>query len=266
MRMKDLKRGVAAAALAVGLMAGSAQAQNYIKLAAEADLKSLDPIWTTAAITAGHAFLIYDQLFAQDIKGNVKPQMVESWKTSPDGLSWTFVLRPGLKWHDGTDVTAKDVVPSIRRWGARIAAGQILMTRVSDIVAVDNRTFEIKLKDKFGPLVEMLGASAQPLVIMREKDAMTDPFQQISEAIGSGPFTFEKEKWVPGSKVSYKKNPAYVPRTEAPDALTGAKVVKVDGVEWTYIPDAQTAVQALIRGEVDFYEYVPTDMIRLVVK
>ncbi len=267
MHLKDLKRGVAMAALAVGLMAGSAQAQtNYVKVAAEADLKSLDPIWTTAAITAGHAFLVYDQLFAQDLKGISKPQMVESWKTSADGLSWTFVLRPGLKWHDGTDVTAKDVVPSIKRWGARIASGQILMTRVADVVAVDNRTFEIKLKDKFGPLVDMLGASAQPLVIMREKEAMTDPFQQVSEPIGSGPFIFEKEKWVPGSKVSYKKNAAYVPRTEAPDALTGAKVVKVDGVEWTYIPDTSTAVQALVRGEVDFYEYVPTDMIPVLEK
>jgi peptide/nickel transport system substrate-binding protein len=266
MRFRQLKCTVAAAALALGLSAGAASAQNIIKLALEADLKSLDPIWTTAAVTAGHGFLIYDQLFAQDVKGLVKPQMVESWRTSADGLIWVFVLRPGLKWHDGTAVTAKDVVPSIKRWGARIAAGQILMTRVSDIVATDERTFEIRLKDKFGPLIEMLGASAQPLLVMREKEAMTDPFQQIAEPIGSGPFSFEKEKWVPGAKVSYKKNPAYVPRAEKPDGYTGGKVVNVDGVEWTYIPDSQTAVQALIRGEVDFYEYVPTDMIPVLEK
>jgi peptide/nickel transport system substrate-binding protein len=266
MRMKDWARGVAAAALTLGLAVGGASAQGIVKVSADSDLKSLDPIWTTAAVTAGHGMLIYDQLFAQDVKGLVKPQMVESWKTSADGRTWTFVLRPGLKWHDGTNVTSKDVVPSIKRWGARIASGQILMTRVSEIVAVDERTFEIRLKDTFGPVVDMLGASAQPLLVMREKEAMVDPFSQVEEAVGSGPFIFEKEKWVPGAKVSYKKNPAYVPRSEAPDGYTGAKVVKLDGVEWTYIPDPNTAVQALIRGEVDFFEYVPTDLVQILEK
>ena len=266
MRMKDLTRGVAAAALTLGLAVGGASAQGIVKVSADSDLKSLDPIWTTAAVTAGHGMLIYDQLFAQDVKGLVKPQMVESWKASADGRSWVFVLRPGLKWHDGTNVTSKDVVPSIKRWGARIASGQILMTRVADIVAVDERTFEIKLKDTFGPVVEMLGASAQPLLVMREKEAMVDPFSQVEEAIGSGPFIFEKDKWVPGAKVSYKKNAAYVPRSEAPDGYTGGKVVKLDGVEWTYIPDPNTAVQALIRGEVDFFEYVPTDLVQILEK
>jgi peptide/nickel transport system substrate-binding protein len=265
MRLDHLKRGVAAAALAIGLAASPAFAQT-VRVSADSDLKSLDPIWTTASVTAGHAMLIYDQLFAQDVKGLVKPQMVESWKTSADGLSWVFVLRPGLKWHDGTPVTSKDVVPSIKRWGARIASGQILMTRVSEVKAIDDRTFEIKLKDVFGPLVDMLGASAQPLVVMREKEAMVDPFTAIDEAVGSGPFIFEKEKWVPGAKVFYKKNPDYLPRAEAPDGFTGGKVVKIDAVEWHYIPDPNTAVQALLRGEVDFFEYVPTDLVPLLEK
>ncbi|MBI1775752.1 MAG: ABC transporter substrate-binding protein [Proteobacteria bacterium] len=266
MSLSRLRHGLGAVALASVLAAGSAGAESVIRVAAESDLKSLDPIWTTAAITAGHGFMVYDQLFAQNVKGEVKPQMVESWKASPDGLTWSFVLRPGLKWHDGTPVTAKDVAPSIKRWGARIAAGQILMTRVADIVALDERTFEIKLKDKFGPVVDMLGASAQPLFIMPEKLAMTDPFTGIDNAMGSGPFTFEKDKWVPGAKVSYRKFPGYVPRADNPDGYTGAKVVRVDGVEWTFIPDGNTAVQALIRGEVDFYEYVPSDLVPILKK
>ncbi len=259
-------RALATSVIAVALGAAPAPAETVIRLVAETDLKSLDPIWTTANITANHGFMIYDQLFGQDGKGLPKPQMVESWKASGDGLVWTFVLRPGLKWHDGTPVTAKDVVPSIRRWGARIASGQILFTRVGEVVALDDRTFEIRLKSAFGPVVEMLAASAQPLLVMREKEAVTDPFQQIAETIGSGPFVFEKDKWVPGSKVVYRKNAAYVPRTEPPDGVTGGKVVKVDGVEWMVVPDPSTSVQALIRGEVDFIENMTTDLLPLVEK
>ena len=102
--------GAALGLLAVlALPASQGRAETVLRIAAEADLKSLDPIWTTAAITAGHGFMIYDQLFAEDSKLNVKPQMVERWKSSPGRLVWSFTLRPGLKWHDGTPVTAKDV-------------------------------------------------------------------------------------------------------------------------------------------------------------
>ena len=123
------------ALLVVALGAAPATAQSVLRVAAESDLKSLDPIWTTAAITASHGFMIFDQLFAEDSKFDVKPQMVERWQSSPDGLVWSFTLRPGLKLADGTPVTSKDVVPSINRWGARIASGQLLMTRVREVVA-----------------------------------------------------------------------------------------------------------------------------------
>ncbi len=254
-----VRHGLAVAALALALGAGPAKADSTIKLAAEADLKSIDPIWTTASVTASHGFLVYDQLFAEDSKLVVKPMMIDSWKASADGLTWSFTLRPGLKWHDGSPVTAKDVAPSVKRWGARIAAGQLLMTRVADVAATGELSFEIRLKDKFGPVVQMLGASAQPLFVMPEKQAMTDPFQQIAEPVGSGPFVFVKEDWVPGSKMAYRKFADYKPRAEAPDGYTGAKVVKVDRVEWTVIPDPATAVQALIKGEVDVYQYPTAD-------
>lgn len=249
------------ALLITALGAPSVQAQSILRVAAESDLKSLDPIWTTAAITASHGFMIYDQLFAEDSKFEVKPQMVERWQSSPDGLVWSFTLRPGLKWHDGTPVTSKDVVPSINRWGARIASGQLLMTRVREVVATGERTFEIRLKDKFPAVVDMLGASAQPLFVMREVDALTDPFKQVAETVGSGPFIFLKDEWVPGSKWVYRKNPQWVPRSETPDGYTGAKLAKVDRVEVTYIPDGATAVQALNAGEVDVYQFPPNDLL-----
>jgi peptide/nickel transport system substrate-binding protein len=96
---------------------------------------------------------------------------------------------------------------------------------------------------------------------MPERIANTDAFQQINDAIGSGPFKFVKDEWVPGNKAVYVKNTDYVPRKEPPSFAAGGKVVKVDRVEWLYVPDASTASAALAAGEVDFYEQPPVDLL-----
>ena len=254
-----LKTLGAAAALAL-VAASPAYAQSTLKIVAQADLKLVDPIITTADVTAAHAYNIYDVLFAEDAKFGPKPQMVESWSKSADGLTWSFKLRPGLKFHDGSPVTAKDVVPSLKRWGVKIIGAQIMFSRISDIVPTGADTFEIKFKEAFGPVLEVLSNSGNAAFIMREKEATTDPNTAVTETIGSGPFTFVKEEWVPGSKVVYKKNAAYVPRAEAPDGYCGGKVVRVDRLEWMYIPDPATGVQALGAGEVDVMEYFPADL------
>ena len=95
------------------MLAGPALAQppKTLKVVMHSDLKILDPIWTTAYIVRNHGYLIYDTLFALDAKLEPQPQMVESWTVSDDKLTWTFKLRDGLKWHDGTPVTSADVCP-----------------------------------------------------------------------------------------------------------------------------------------------------------
>ena len=261
--IRCLKALSAAAALAL-LLASPAQAQSTLKIVAQADLKIIDPIVTTADVTAAHAYNIYDVLFAEDEKFLPKPQMAESWSKSADGLTWSFKLRSGLKFHDGTPVTAKDVVPSLKRWGVKIIGAQIMFSRIADIVPTGADSFDIKFKQSFGPVLEVLSNSGNPAFIMREKEASTDPNTAITETIGSGPFTFVKEEWVPGSKVVYKKNAAYVPRSDKPDGYGGAKTVKVDRLEWMYIPDPATGVQALGTGEVDVMEYFPADLEGLV--
>jgi peptide/nickel transport system substrate-binding protein len=96
---------------------------------------------------------------------------------------------------------------------------------------------------------------------MRKKDAETDPNTAVQEQVGSGPFTFAKDEWVPGDKVVYKKFAGYKPRSEPSDGFAGAKVPKLDRVEWIYIPDTNTATQALMTGEVDAYEIPPLDLL-----
>ncbi|MCX6635671.1 MAG: ABC transporter substrate-binding protein, partial [Acidobacteria bacterium] len=271
-RIMDLKRhgfkgAFAAGALAI-VLAGptTAHAQSVLRLVPQADLKILDTVQTTNNITSNHGYMIYDTLFALDSKLMPKPQMVESYTKSADGLTWTFKLRPGQKFHDGQPVTAKDAVASILRFSKRIPAGVTMMQFTKEIVATGPETFEIRLNKPFGLVLETLAGPENPLFITREADALGDPNTAITTAVGSGPFMFVREEWVPGSKVVYKKNPDYKARSDAPDGFAGAKLAKVDRVEWLVIPDSNTAVQALIKGEVDIIEIPQTDLLPLIRK
>src|SRR6187549_3800464 len=98
---------VAAAALFASVPAA---AQKVLRVAMHADVRTVDPIWTTQTIATIHGMMVYDTLFASDHNQNPKPQMVDTWTVSPDRLVYTFKLREGLKFHDGTPVTSKDVV------------------------------------------------------------------------------------------------------------------------------------------------------------
>ena len=114
-----LAAGVAAAAAGVPRWA-RAQAgppvSKTLRAVMSGDLRVFDPIWTTANITGYHGALIYDMLFMVDATFQAQPQMVGKWSLSDDKKLYTFELRDGLGWHDGTPVTAVDCVASVRRW------------------------------------------------------------------------------------------------------------------------------------------------------
>ena len=112
MQTRTFVRGVLSAALLSAGLAGfsTASAETVLKVIPHADLKNIDPIWTTAYITRNHGYMVYDTLFAMDENLQPQPQMVDTWTVSDDKLTFTFTLRDGLKWHDGTPVTAEDCV------------------------------------------------------------------------------------------------------------------------------------------------------------
>src|SRR6195256_5203883 len=197
---------------------GSTQpAQKTLRFIPQADLRSLDPIWTTAYVSRNFGYLVYDTLFALDKDFKPTPQMVDKWTVSDDKLTYNFTLRDGLKWHDGAPVKAADCIASIERWGKRDTLGQKLIEAVDKMTADSDKGFTIKLKAPFPLLLDGLGKlSSNVPFMMPEKLAKTDAFQQVPEAIGSGPFKFVKEEWVPGSKAGFVKNADYVPRQEPP--------------------------------------------------
>ncbi len=258
---------ILAALLGLALaLPGIAQAQTTLRVVAHSDLKILDPIWTTAFIVRNHGYMIYDTLFALDGDLKIQPQMVDKWSVSDDKLTWTFRLREGLQFHDGQPVTVGDVIPSLRRWAVRDTLGQILWAKVEDIKAVDSWTFQIVLKSPSGIVLQALAKPSGNPFIMPRHIAATPASEQIKEFIGSGPFIFKKDEWKPGEKTVYVKNPKYKPRAEPASGLAGGKIAKVDRVEWLAMPDQQTAVNALISGEIDIIESPQHDLYPLLKK
>ncbi|MER9477220.1 ABC transporter substrate-binding protein [Mesorhizobium sp. M0520] len=215
------------------------------------ELRVFDPVATTADITQTHALAVYDTLFGVDSKFVPQPQMVGKWGVSDDKKTYTFELREGLGWHDGTPVTAADCVASIRRWGQVAPGGQLLMGRAKDISKRDDKTFTIALKEPLGVLPSILGFPGP--FVMREKDANLPPTEQATDNIGSGPLKFNHALAKPGASFTYDRNEKYVPRSEPADTYAGGKVVNIDRVILDNIADQQTALAAMQAGEVDFF-------------
>ena len=227
------------------------------------DLRIIDPVFTGAYITRDHGYMVYDTLLATDSSFKIQPQMAD-WKVSDDKLTYIFTLRDGLKWHDGSLVTAEDCVASLKRWSKNETMGQTLMDFTDTIEATDDRTITLKLKEPYGLVLESIGKPSSIVPFMMPKRlAETPPGQQIQEQIGSGPFKFVQAEFQPGVKAVYEKNTDYVPRKEPPNWTSGGKVVKVDRVEWITMPDAQTAVNALQSGDIDFVESLPFDLVTM---
>ena len=181
-----------------GALSSSAQAVT-LKAVMHSDVKIVDPIWTTAYIVRNHGYMIYDTLFALDEKGAIQPQMVDTYTESPDKLTYVFTLRDGLLWHDGKPVTAEDCVASIKRWGAKDALGQKLMSFIDSMTPGGAKTFTVKLKSQTGLLLFGLAKPSSNVPFMMPKRvADTDPNTQISDFVGSGPFVFKQDEWKPG--------------------------------------------------------------------
>ena len=256
-------RSLSAIAAALSICAVPAVAAETITAVMHSPLRVLDPfISSAAAITRNHAYMIYDTLLAIDSNYKVQPQMAEKWEVSPDRRTYTFTLRDGLKWHDGAPVKAEDCVASIKRWAELDKMGQLIMAAGAELKVVNDKSFQVVLKEPSDLLLTALAKpSATAAFVLPKRMAETPATQAIKEHIGSGPFRFVASEFKPGLKAVYEKNKDYVPRKEPSSWAAGGKVVHVDRVEWVAMPDQMTAANALINGEIDYFERVPFDLV-----
>lgn len=268
---RTVMRGAVAAVPAVGLAApalAAGERDRELRFMPQIDLVFLDPHFSMTNITRNHGGLVFDQLYGTDSASKAHPQMAEGHTVEEDGRRWRIRLREGLRWHDGPPVLARDCVASLKRWGKRDVLGREVVAISDEISAVDDRTIEFRLKQRFPLLPEALGKpGAYMPAMMPERLAMTDPFKQIPEVIGSGPFRYVANERLQGVRNVYSKFEGYVPRSGGtPDRGAGPKIVHFDRVVWSTMPDQGTAFAALQKGEQDWWEYASQDLLPLIRK
>ncbi len=243
------------------LAQGSARTLRFIP---EGNLQNPDPIWTSTTVARNFGYMIWDTLYGVDEAMNPKPQMVDGHAISSDGLNWRMRLREGLKFQDGAPVRSADCIASVSRWMKRDGFGQRLEAALNEIRAVDDRSFEFRLKRPFPLLAHALGKpTANVCFIMPERVALTDANKQIDDYTGSGPYSFLRDQWVPGASAAFARNGAYLPRQEPASFVSGGKVAHFDRIEWKVIPDASTAAGAMQNGEADWWQTPTPDLLPL---
>jgi peptide/nickel transport system substrate-binding protein len=257
--------GIAAATGLAAPAIAAPEKQRVFRFIPQSELNSIDPAWIPAANVRTHGYMVFDTLYGIDDQYRARPQMLAGATIDDGGKLWRLGLRPGLLFHDGSRVLARDCVASIRRFCARDSFGQALMDATDELSAPSDMVIQFRLKRPFPLLPDALASTSSFMcAIMPERLANTDPFTQVTEMIGSGPFKYLADERVPGARVAYARNAAYVPRQSGkPEWTAGPKIVHFDRVEWNVIPDSATSAGALINGEADRWEYASLDLLGL---
>lgn len=227
----------------------------------QVDLALLDP-HGLAIVTRNHAHMVYDTLFSLDANFQPQLQMLEGYLAEDENRRWTLKLRVGLSFHDGAPVLARDVVASLKRWGRIDNYGKTLFGILDDISAADDKTVVLRLRQSFSHLPSALAKlSVVAPFILPERLAQAE-IGKLTEIVGSGPFRFKADEFMSGNRAVYERFAAYRPRENGrPSFLAGPKVVKLDRVEWRFMPDGGTAANALQTGEMDWVEAVTPDLV-----
>jgi len=253
---------LALALLAATALALPAAAQSVLRVKPSGDVRITDPHLGSDSMARNMGYMVYDTLFAMDADLRIRPQMAESWSVEEGGRVWRFRLRDGMRFSDGGAVTANDVVASLRRWAQNDGLGQQLIARGGTFTVEGPLAFSLSLNAPWGMVLEVLGKPGAPVpFIMPARLAETPANRAVPEAIGSGPYRFVASEWRAGDRLVFARNPNNTPRADAPSGLAGGKQPRFDRVEWLIMPDQQTAIDALRKGEIDIAEDIPADLL-----
>lgn len=205
----------------------------------------LDPHKTSAYFSFEVLENVFDTLVEPDADLEMKPALAESWQVSPDELTWTFRLRPGVKFHNGDPFTAEDVVFSYRRIIDEELTNVDKFSAVADVTAPDPATVVIRLDRPTPNLLTNLGGFKGMAIVSRRN---VESGEIATNPVGTGPFAFAGQR--SGDSITLRANPDY-----------WGGPPKVPGVTFRFISEPSTALSALQAGEVDWTDSVPTQRV-----
>src|SRR5437763_13268700 len=258
------RRYVSLVLAALVLIAGgplTAEAQKkggILKVGNLGEPPSLDAHWTTASITETVTNHIYEGLYCLDSSNRPTPMLAESHTVSKDGLTYTFKLRQGIKFHNGKEMTSEDVVPSLARWGKQSIYGKALFAQVADWRAVDTYTVEMKLKEKSAiVLISLAVPNNFGAIYPKEIAEKFPPEVKVTEYVGTGPFKLAE--WKPDQYIRMVRFDEYKSRAEKPNGYGGGKTAWVDEIRWIPVPEVATRVAQVETGELEFADDLNLD-------
>jgi peptide/nickel transport system substrate-binding protein len=245
--------------LALGLLilsAASAGAQTpqtggTVVMAREADIFTFDPYNTQDDRSIFTELTVFDRLVRLNDQGTgVDPELANSWTVAEDGLSAEFTLREGVKFSDGTPLTADDVVFSLTRAVDQQGSWGFLFSPVRKVEKVDDKTIRLVMSEPFAPLLPALSTFAASIYSKANFEKWGD--QAGEHPLGTGAFALDR--WDKGSQVVLTRNPHYWQEGKP----------YLEGVTFKVVGDDNARVLQLVSGEVDVISFVPPNQIEQV--
>lgn len=233
---------------------------GVLHVAFAAEPPTLDWMSTTAYACREVAWHIFEQLYTIDRDYHPVPMLADGFPhASADGKTITIAVRRGVKFHDGSTMTARDVVASIRRWGQRTGAGKAAFKAIVDVRAVDDGTLQIALNAPFSPLLNDLADVSSALIVLPAAIALDAASKPLTNAqlIGTGPFRFDS--WEPGQTLKLKRFDAYTARTDHVGGLGGRKTAYLDEIDYDIVKDAQVRLAGLQTGQFQYAQALSED-------
>ncbi len=245
------------AGLAPALAQETPRPGGVIKAAMIGEPPALDMHWTTAVLTQQIVWHVYETLYTFDHAFNPIPMLAEGHTVADNGRRYTIRLRRGVKFHNGKEMTAADVIPSLTRWGRIAAIGKPQWKNVEAIEAKDPYTVQISLKE---PAVAFLHALARPgngAAIYPKEVAEAAGDAAVKEVIGTGPYRFVEHK--PDRHIKVARFREYAARTEAPDGYGGRRTAWADEILFLPVSDVAVRLAGVESGEYHYAQQIKPD-------
>jgi len=225
---------------------------------------TLDTVATTADLTSIITLPIFEELFTFDANFRIQPMLAESYTQSKDGLTYTFVLRKNVPFHNGKEMTAEDVVASLDRWGKVSPRGASVYKKVESTSATDRYTVVMKLKESFAPLLSFIGLPNGAAAIMPKEINDATGAGPLKQYIGTGPYKFAE--WIPDRYVKLVRFDAYAARPEAPNGYAGKREALADEVFFYPVSQVATRIAGVQSGDYDIADGINQDAYAQLVK
>ncbi len=219
---------------------------------------TLDFITSFAASARDIGVYVYEGLVTVDANYDVAPQLAERWTISPDRKTYTFYLRSGVKFHDGSPLTADDVVASMERFLAQ-SPRKADLSNVASTRAIDARTVQITLSQPSAAFLPLLAYPGPAMAVMPKKLIAGVAAGKLpqSSVIGTGPYRLVE--WIPDRYVHLQRYAQYVPQQGEASGYAGRKVACIEHIYFVPVPEASSRVAGVESGDYDYGQNLPAE-------